>query len=124
MEELQPPRRLAGFSWNKKTKGAVGPRELSEITERVVINPIAKKLAEDLKVHIRRMWFAPPGLTVEDPRKWWNLIAAAFLSGRASGEAWIRLFSEHNELNVPTACWGSSGGPSRRFWGAENLSER
>ena len=41
---------------------------------------------------------ATPELIVEQPRKWWNLIATAGMRGRASGEQWNKLFEELNDI--------------------------
>ena len=52
------------------------------------------------KVRIYCIWFAPPELPVGDPHKWWNLFATSGLSGRASEEAWNRLFSALTGLPI------------------------
>ena len=92
-EKLKSLQRVAGFSWNRNMR-SVGSRKLPVITQRSAINQRAKELARALKMRFRRLWFAPPELAIENPRKWWNLVATAGLSGRASGEAWNRLFTE------------------------------
>ena len=53
-----------------------------------------------LKIRFRRPWPAPPYPSVEAPRKWWSLVAACGLTGRASEEAWNRLFAEVKELLI------------------------
>ena len=99
-EKLKSLRHVAGFSWNRKVVRAVGSRELSAITRRAVINSRTKEFARALKVRSRRIWFAPPELSVVGPHEWWNLIATSGHSGRASEEAWARLFTELNELLI------------------------
>ena len=51
-------------------------------------------------MRFRRLRFAPPELSIEDPHKWWNLVATAGLSGRVSGEDWNKLFAELGELLI------------------------
>ena len=48
----------------------------------------------------QRLWFAPPELSIADPHRRWNLIATDGLSGRASDEAWNKLFAELCELLI------------------------
>ena len=99
-QKLKPLRHVTGFSWNRKVTRADGSGKLSAITQRAVINRRAKDLAKALKMRLRRLWRAPPDLSIEDPHKWWNLIATAGLSGRASEEAWDKLFAELSELLI------------------------
>ena len=42
----------------------------------------------------------PPELRAEEPRKWWNLIAAAGLGGRASEEQRNKLFEELDDILI------------------------
>ena len=91
-ENLSSLRPMAGFQWNKAHMGAVGAERLSAVLQGAVVNPRARQLAQSLKLRLRRIWFAPPKLMVEEPHKWWDLIATAGHNGRASNEAWNRLF--------------------------------
>ena len=68
-EKLRPLRHVAGFSWNKKIARAVGSGRIPAIMQGV----------SALKMRFRQPWFAPPELSIEDPRKCWELVAAAGL---------------------------------------------
>ena len=76
-------RRMVGFAWDMACMRAVGANRLPAVPQRAVINPHTKRPARALKLRQHRIWRAPPGLMVDEPRKWWNLIAKAGLSGRA-----------------------------------------
>ena len=57
-----------------------------------------KEFAKKWRAWLHKLWFAPPDLMAEQPRKWWNLIATAGMRGRASGEQWNKLFEELNDI--------------------------
>ena len=99
-EKLQSLRHSAGFSWNRKITGAVGSREPSASVQRAAISSVLQELAEALKTRLRRIWFASLGLSVEEPRKWRNLIATVGVSGRASWAAWTSLRKRLHELLI------------------------
>ena len=77
---------VAGFQWTKRASRGVGAARISVVAQRAMRCPHAKDLARKWRAWLHRVWFAPPELSVEDPHKWWNLIATAGRSGRASGE--------------------------------------
>ena len=53
-----------------------------------------------MKMRLRRLWIAPPELTVEHPHKWRGLIATCSLSGRASEAAWNELPAKPSGLLI------------------------
>ena len=71
---------------------AVGANRLPAVLQMAVVNPHAYQLAQALQLRLRPIWFAPPELMVEEPSKWWDLLATAGRNGRASDESWNRLF--------------------------------
>ena len=79
---------------------AVGSAKFSAITRRAFGNPCAGEPAKALKVRLRRLPFASPELSGEDPHKWRGLIATAGLSGRASEESRNKLVAELGELLI------------------------
>ena len=87
-EKLKALRHVADCSLNKEVASAAGSRKLSAIMQRAAINPPTEEPAKALEMRFFRLSLAPPYLSIEDPHKWWNLIATAGLSGRAPEEAW------------------------------------
>ena len=65
---------------------------------RAMRDPHTKDLARKWRAWFRRIWLAPPVLSAVDPRKWWDLIATAGLSGRASKEQRSKLLEELKEV--------------------------
>ena len=99
-EKLSSGLRVAGFGWNKAFVRAIGDNRLSADPQRAAVNPHTKQLARASKLRLRRIWWAPPGLAVDEPHKQWDLIATAGPSGRASNEAWNRLSQEPREILI------------------------
>ena len=63
-------------------------------------HPHTEELARKWRAWLHTIWFAPPGFAVEEPRKWWNLIATAGVGGRATDEQRNKLFEELKELLI------------------------
>ena len=99
-KEISSFRRMVAFARNKAFVRAVGANRISAVLQRTVIDPHTKQLPQALKLRLNRIWFAPPELAVGEPRKWWNLIATAGLSERASRETGGRLFQEIQEILI------------------------
>ena len=59
-----------------------------------------KEFAKKWRAWLHKLWFAPPDLMAEQPRKWWNLIATAGLGGRASEKQRNRFFEELNDILI------------------------
>ena len=91
---------MAGSHWDKACVRSVRVNRLSAVLSGADINPHAKLFARALKLRLHRIWFAPPELMVEEPRKWRKLIATAGLYGRAPNDAWGRLFEELQEIPI------------------------
>ena len=77
---------VLGFYWTKKSNKAVGAAAISGLAQRAMRLNSAKDLAGKWRARLHKLWFAPPELSVENPHKWWNIIATTGLSGRASEE--------------------------------------
>ena len=77
---------VLGFHWAEKTVRAVGAANIAVVARRAMRHPGTKDLARKRRARLRRIWFALPQLSAEEPRKWWNLIATAGLGGRAAEE--------------------------------------
>ena len=91
---------VLGFNWTKKSIQAVGAAHISGLAQRAMRLNCTKDLARKWRSWLHKLWFAPPELAVEQPHKWWNVIATTGLSGRASEEQWTKLFEELNEILI------------------------
>ena len=89
-----------GPHWTKKAIRAVGAAKISGLAQRAMRLSHARQLSKKWRSWLRKLWFAPPGLQVEEPRKWWNLIAATGLGGRAPDEQRNKLFGELNDILI------------------------
>ena len=89
-----------GPHWTKKAIRAVGAAKISGLAQRAMRLSHARQLSKKWRAWLRKLWFAPPGLQVEEPRKWWNLIAATGLGGRAPDEQRNKLFGELNDILI------------------------
>ena len=61
-----------------------------------------REIAKKWRACLHKLWLALPELRVEEPRKWWNLIAAAGSGGRSSEEQWDKLFGELDDVLIFT----------------------
>ena len=84
----------------KKAFRGVGAARISAAAQRAMRYPQTKDLARKWRAWWRRIWFAPPELSAEDPYKWRNLIATAGLSGRAPEKQWGKLLEKLNEIPI------------------------
>ena len=66
---------MAGFHWTKKAIRVVGAAEISGLAQRAMRPNYTKELARKWRAWLHKLWFAPPDLMVDQPHKWWNLIA-------------------------------------------------
>ena len=100
-EEKVGAMRLAmGFQWAKTAIRSVGAARISAAARRAIRRHHAKDLARKWIVWLHRIWLAPPELSAEGLREWWNLVAIGGLSGRASGGQWRKLFEEPKEILI------------------------
>ena len=73
-------------------------------------HPTTKWLAEHLRASLHAVWSLPQQLSVENPHRWRNLVAASGLSGRASEDTWSKLLGElHGMLICPPGDLAQSG---------------
>ena len=93
-EKARATRRVIGFQRAKKAIRNVGAARISLAAQRAASCPHAKGIARKWRALFRRVWFAPPELSVEDPHEWWYFVATAGLSGRASEKQRKKLFEE------------------------------
>ena len=89
-----------GFHWAKQAVKAVGAARISGLAQRAMRLNCARELARKWRAWLHKLWFAPPELTIDQPHKWWNVIATTGLGGRASEEQWGKLFEELNEILI------------------------
>ena len=75
-EELKALEPAAGFSWLEKTIRKVSAPYPSAVLQRAFRNPGTKQLVTHLRAKLHTIWLAPTQLTVGNPYRWWNLIAA------------------------------------------------
>ena len=87
LEQKTRAMRLAlGFNWTKRAIKAVGAARISGLAQRAMRLNCTRELARKWRAWLHKLWFAPPELTIEQPHKWWNVMATAGLGGRASEE--------------------------------------
>ena len=91
---------VLGFNWTKKSISATRAASISGLAQRASRLNCTKDLARKWRAWLHKLWFAPPELSVENPHKWWNIIATTGLGGRASEEQWSKLFAELNEILI------------------------
>ena len=60
---------MMGFHWAKKAIRAAGAAEISGLAQQAMRLNYAKELAEKWRAWLRKLWFAPPELMAEQPRK-------------------------------------------------------
>ena len=70
--------------------------KVSRLIRKAIRNPTPENLMN--KLH--SVWVAPPEPTIGHARAWWNVVATSGLSGRGSGAAWGKLFTEIGEMLI------------------------
>ena len=99
-ERLRDSKLVAGCTKAKKTTNKVAACRPPGLTERALRNPSAKKPARDGGSGPQTVWLSPPQPAKVNPRKWWNLVAAAGMSWRASEESWGKPFEAPNVMLI------------------------
>ena len=89
-----------GSHWTKKATKGVGTARISDLAQRATRLIYTKEPARKWRAWLRRLWFALPEPAVEQPHKWWNVIAATGWGGRASEEQRKKLVEEINEILI------------------------
>ena len=84
-QKMRAMKLVMGSHWTKRTIKAAGAAKISGLAQRAMRRNCARALATKWRAWLRKLWFAPPEITVEQPHKWWNVIATTGPGGRASG---------------------------------------
>ena len=78
---------MMGSQWTKEAIRAVGAAKISGLAQRAMRLNCTKDLARKWRARPHKLWFAPPEIAVEEPHKWWTLIATTGLGGQSFGRA-------------------------------------
>lgn len=97
---MRASRLVIGFQWAEKAIRSVGASRILAAAQRAMRYPHTKDITRKWRAWFRRIWFAPPELSAEDPRKWRNLAATAGLGGRASEGQRGKLFEDLKEILI------------------------
>ena len=84
-QKMRTVKLVMGFHWTQKAIKAAGAAKISGLAQRAMRLDCARDLATKWRAWLHKLWFAPPEITVEQPHKWWNVIATTGPGGRASG---------------------------------------
>ena len=99
-EKARAVRLAMCFQWAKEAIRGAGAARISAAARRAMRCPHAKDLARKWRAWLHGIWFVPLEPSAADPRKWWNLTAAAGLLSRASEEQWKKLCEELRGIRI------------------------